>query len=74
MSETQTEIPEIATFNQIDGILPFLTKGAVAWWLFRDDEFKRRCSRKIGRRRYLLPREIIRFVKEQDERNGGCNA
>ncbi len=72
MEETE-EIPEIATIKQGPEILPFMTESAIAWKIFRDDEFRRRCSRKVGRRRYILPREIIRFVKEQNEKNGGCN-
>lgn len=65
MENFESEIPEVATVPQCPQYLKFMTEKALRWKLFSDDEFRKRCSRKLGKRRYVLPREIIAYIQEQ---------
>ncbi len=63
------EVPEVTTVRQGAKYLEFMSEAALRWKLFKDEEFRKRCARKIGRRVYVLPREIIAFVRNA----GGVN-
>jgi hypothetical protein len=65
MLQISNEIPEVVTIKDCPQYCPFITEKGLRWKLFRDEVFRSRCSKKVGRRRYLLPREIIAFVLEQ---------
>ena len=58
-------IPEISTVSDCPQYVSCMTEKALRWQLFSNAEFRKRCSRKLGRRVYLLPREVISFIKEQ---------
>ena len=59
------EIPEVSTIKDGPKYLTFLTEKAIRWKLYSDEEFRRKCCRRLGRRIYLLPREIILYVQSQ---------
>lgn len=62
---SEAMLPEISTMRDGPKYCPFMTESAIRWKIFSDENFKQRCSKKVGRRRYILPREIINFIKEQ---------
>lgn len=71
MESKESTIPEVTTINNGLPYIP-MTEKSLRWALFSNDEFRERCSRKLGRRRYILPREILSFIKNQPAQ-GGAN-
>lgn len=65
MEMNTLEVPEVVTVAQCPFYLKFMSEKALRWKLFADAEFRRRCSRKLGKRLYVLPREIVAYIKEQ---------
>lgn len=63
------EIPEVTTISNGLPYIP-MTEKALRWALFSNDAFREKCSRKLGRRRYILPREILSFIKNQPAQGG----
>ena len=57
-------VPEVIKFEDVSQYCP-MTEASARWNTFKSKDFKLRCTRKLGRRRFLLPREIIEFIKDQ---------
>ncbi len=69
-NEATAFIPEITTVSECPRYVPCMSEKALRWQLFSNEKFRARCSRKFGRRVYLLPREVISFIKDQPTPRG----
>lgn len=63
--DMEHHIPELATVKQCSQYIPALSEKAIRWKLFHDEEFRKRCARKFGKRVYIIPREVIKYIMEQ---------
>jgi hypothetical protein len=59
------DIPEIATVKDCPKYCAFMSEKALRWKIFIDPNFKDQCTRKVGRRRFMLPREVIKYILNQ---------
>lgn len=46
---------------------PAFSPGSIRWWLFKDSDFRRVCSRKFGRRVLLHEADTLNFINQQRE-------
>ncbi len=59
---TAEELPEFATVAQTLELIPALTHGGIRYMLFHDQNFRIKCSRRIGKKLYIMPREVRKFI------------
>jgi len=55
---------EILTIRQFCQKYSFITESGLRWKLFSDTNFRKECSRRLGRRIYIIPQEVLSFIKE----------
>jgi hypothetical protein len=60
------DCPEVTTIKGFCKRTDLMTEAAFRWKIFRDEEFRKKCTRKLGRRVYVLPREVVEYIKNQE--------
>ena len=56
------KMPEFIRVKDVTKYFPFLTVSGVRWLIFRDENFCKKCTRKVGKIILLLPDKMREFL------------
>lgn len=60
------------TVKQFSKEHPAFSEGSIRWLLFKDQVFRQKCVRKMGRRVLLSEDDVLNFVNAQKEATRPC--